>query len=807
MARIQLENNLGVTVQRTLFTGQAYIVEPPHAVPPNGRVFWQSDDSGAVTYQALPPGTTAADVADTPTSLSTASTAAPVGSSDTHAATDPSTDTTLPGMQPVSTIARAPITSPLDRPAATAMPQFTLAWEVSAAGRPTYRARGVDHSLHVRVRERPDGALYIVGAHRRNRRILHAPRRSRRLAIALGIIAALLIATTAGASALAISGATSHLPILSALFHSSPPAPAKNAAKKAALQLTVSHKGVPIGQPVVLTATVEGQITTSGYHIDIVNKATNRVENAAPCTPTQPCSVTVTSASPTSIIYRAYVERSFLKGIQVASPYVRAMWLPQNVPTTITLSANPAADPTHTVHARIGTPVTLTARTNRTVTTTGYQITVVDASHDTTPLAGSPCRAGTSCAAEVNSTSAAKITYVAYVEASNHAGTRLPSDTITVVWSASPPPMPTNVFLTSKPAPTAGTVHVVVGTTVSLTATVDNPVDHTGSYIQLQNDTTGTQVGSSCSTGLSCGATVRSTVPTTVVYKAYIVLASSNAIIKVSSPITIVWSPPQPPTSVTLSASKLNPVEGQTVTLTATANGPVDGSGYEIQIVGDNPGVVATCARGSACSANPFSSGPVTVTYTAYVDQGYPNGVIATSNSISVTWSPPPPPNWVQLWSSPPPGAPQCSNPAPQVQVDNSTWVDLIVTAGSPVDNTGYEFMIVGIPQYGGNVLQVTQATGSSWTWPVLEPGTEYEFFAFVTKDPSTQPLLESCPIMVQWSTAPGIMPHASGARDPQHGAVAAATQWQGEADTRRAGLRTCSSAASHTVRSWTRVV
>lgn len=739
MARIQLENNLGVTVQRTLFTGQAYVVEPPPAVPPNGHVFWQSNDSGAVTYQALPPGTTTADVTGTSTPLSTA---APVVSSVSRAATDPSTDPTLPGIQPVTTIAKSPITAPLDRPAATAMPQFTLAWEVSAAGRPTYRARGVDHSLHVRVQERPDGALYIVGAHRKNRRILHAPRRSRRLAITLGIIAALLVATTAGASALGISGAASHLPILSALFHTSPPATAKNAAKKAALQLTVSHKGVPIGQPVVLTATVEGQITASGYHIDIVNKATNHVENAVPCAPTQPCSVTVTSASPTSIIYRAYVERSFLKGIQVASPYVRATWLPQDVPTTITLSANPAADSTHTVHARIGTPVTLTAHTNRTVTTTGYQITVVDASHDTTPLTGSPCRAGTSCAVQVNSGTAATIIYIAYVEASNHSGTRLPSETITVIWSASPPPMPTTVYLTSKPAPTAGTVHVVIGTTVSLTATADNPVDNTDSYIQLHNDTTGAQVGGPCMTGLSCGAPVRSTVPTTDVYKAYIVRASSNAIVKVSSPITIVWTPPQPPTSISLSTSETNPLVGQSFTLRATTPAPVDGTGYEVQIV-DLAGYnsLKTCTTGSSCLVSAVCDTTGTTTYQAFVDQGNPTAPHASSNQVSVTCSPPPqPPTCINLSDNS--GGPGQSGP-----------VTFTANTCGSVDSTGYEIQIYDLTN---GALLGTCTAGSSCQATESNPdpscgSANYVYQAFVDQGSQGSRILSSNQDTVNW--------------------------------------------------------
>lgn len=826
MARIELENRLGVSLRRLLFTGNSYSVEPPPVVPPNALVFWQAEDSGAVSYdaEATTPGASASASAPPtgplsadpslpasypPSDLAVLTTPAPALATSpqatlapgapAHSAPAPTFEPphdeqppVLPTTQPLHTVTQPPAAMTPTAPSVTATTgtrRVTLAWEYSPSGRPTYRVQGVDHSLRVRLRERPDGALYVVSARQRNRRAARAPRRPSRRAVALGVIAALLAVAVVSATGLAIYAGTDQVPFLSALFHTTTPPPPRRPSKKASLLLTVSHKGVSIGEPVVLTATVDGHITTSGYHIDIVNKATNRIENAAPCAPMRPCRVTVTSASPTSIIYRAYVERSFLKEIQVASSYVRATWLPKNAPTTITLSANPAADSTHTVHALIGTPVSLTAHTNLTVSKTGYQITVVDASHDTTSLTGSPCRTGTSCAVRVNSASAARITYVAYVEAINQGGARLPSDAITVIWSAAPPPMPTSVYLTSKPAPTAGTVHVVIGTAVSLTATVDSPVDNTGTYIQLHNDTTGAQVGNNCVSGLSCGATVRSTVPTTDVFKAYIVKASSNAIIKVSSPITVAWSPPQPPTSISLSASNTNPIQGQTVTLTATTNGPVDSSGYEIQIVGGGPGIVATCTSGSTCSANPVSSGPVTVTYTAYVDQGYPNGVVATSNSISVTWSPPPPPNWVQLWSSPPPGAPQCSNPAPQVGVDNSTWVNLIVTANSPVDNTGYEFMIVGIPQYGGNVLQVTQATGSSWTWPVLEPGTEYEFFAFVTKDPSVQPLLESCPIMVQWSTAPGVMPRSSGARDLQYAAVPAATQWQGVADTRRARL------------------
>src|SRR5262249_60255067 len=56
VARIQLDNQLGVPLYRTIFTGTDYTVEPPEMIPPNALVFWQTNNTGPVTHSLPRPG-------------------------------------------------------------------------------------------------------------------------------------------------------------------------------------------------------------------------------------------------------------------------------------------------------------------------------------------------------------------------------------------------------------------------------------------------------------------------------------------------------------------------------------------------------------------------------------------------------------------------------------------------------------------------------------------------------------------------------------------------------------------------------
>ncbi len=166
MARIQLENRLGVTLQRVLFTGRSYTVEPPEIIPPNARVFWLTDDCGAVTYDAVPSSITAAVTAGS-----------------------------------VSINPPASVNSPVQPPATSppAKRQLTLTWQFSKPGRPHYLTRNVDASIRVRVREQGEGAIYNVTTGARRRASL-APRRPRAGALVAAVAVVLLLATASAAA-------------------------------------------------------------------------------------------------------------------------------------------------------------------------------------------------------------------------------------------------------------------------------------------------------------------------------------------------------------------------------------------------------------------------------------------------------------------------------------------------------------------------------------------------------------------------------------------------------------------------------
>src|SRR5215469_7214893 len=119
MARVELENRLDVPLSRVLFTGTSYSVEPPPTVPPNATIFWQTDDTGSATYSAAESDNDAPEV-----------------SAETYTSTP---------------------TSPRD-----AVRPVTLAWEFPTSGRPKYFTRNVAAGLRADVRERFDGALYMV---------------------------------------------------------------------------------------------------------------------------------------------------------------------------------------------------------------------------------------------------------------------------------------------------------------------------------------------------------------------------------------------------------------------------------------------------------------------------------------------------------------------------------------------------------------------------------------------------------------------------------------------------------------------
>lgn len=744
MARIQLENRLDAPLERLIYTGRAYTVEPPLAIPPHSRAFWDSDDTGTVTYVALPLGTHPA----------------PAG-------TPGGTRMTTP---PAATASQRTSSGPT--PAVSAARRFTLAWQFAPPARPVYVTENVDAGLRLRVklRTRPDGAIYTLtpARHRRPPRAphLHPQERGRRpLQLAALLAGLLLLLTAASAAAYAISGGNPGV-----IFgHGGPGSNGtpQGGGPTPTLSLAADRATVPIGTRVTLTATTNSALPSGGYGIAIVNTTAGNVVAPSPCKTGTTCTAGVTSTTPASITYQAYVELGYQTQVLLTSSSVTVTWLPPNVPSKITLSANLTADSTGRVQVQIGTTGLLTAVTDLPVDNTGYQIDIVDTTHNKSALTTSPCTRGTSCATQVKSASPASITYVAYVEARDHSGVRVPSAAITVMWT--PPQPPSDVRLASNPAAdSSGSVNVVIGKTVILTATVTSKLDNTGYQIDIF-DTNGNRVGGPCKTGKTCTARVTSASPAANVYIARAEKSTLSGILATSSTIAVTWSLPSPPASFkSFSADQTNVPIGTTVTLTAITDRPVDKTGYQIDIVNSNGVVVGTCKTGSTCYGFVVASSPVSLSYTAYVDQGYPNGIIVVSNAVSVTWYIPLP-TQISITSNP---APNCA-PTYDLCVDDGTPVTLTAITDRPVDNTGYQIDIFDITDNLHVAGPCHSGTTCSTSPPVVSStDAVITYMANVEVSIGNGVILQSHPFTVSWShtvflpakgAGPPAVPPASG--------------------------------------------
>jgi hypothetical protein len=700
MARVELENRLGVPLARVLFTGTSYTVEPPPTVPPNATVFWQTDDTGSVTYSAVPGGTYSSEM-------------------------------------PTDTYSAAP-TSPKD-----AVRPVTLAWEFSSTGRPKYSTRNVAAGLRADIRERFDGALFMV-SHTNSKRAPIAPRRRRVLVGSSLLAGLLLIATfaTAAANGLGPLGTWRELITQHTGAHHTP----RVAVATPQLFLAASQPNAPAGTTVTLTATANLAIP-SGYEVDIFNSAKHQMINSKPCSGS--CAESVKSASAATITYQAYIEKGYQQGVLVTSNSVTVVWLPPHIPT-IRLTSSPAPDYTGTVNVTTGTRVMLFATTSLPVDKVQYQIDFYDTSGD---QIGGACTRGSSCSTYVISTTAATVTYVAYADPDKTGGTRVASSYIKVVWSAPappkktvtvtvpppppPPPPPPSVSLAANLATNSdGNIFVMIGVPVTLTATTSGPVDNTGYSIAIF-DSNNNRVGGPCSTGTKCTAKVVSSSAVQNNYVAYVEKGNLSGVGSTSNSIGVEWDVP----TINLLASTTQPAFQGSYTLTATASYPVDSSGYWIQVIDLTDGVtpVQQCYTGSSCAVTlSCPAYAAAIQYESYVDQGNPWVWVATSQPVTVNCPAPPPP--------PPP--PCCVTLA----ISSNSPITLTATTPTSVTGTGYYIQIYDTTD---NVLLASCQTGTSCSVEPPDPGVAetLTYYAYVDQGDSSTAVAVSQPIYITWDT------------------------------------------------------
>jgi hypothetical protein len=214
--------------------------------------------------------------------------------------------------------------------------------------------------------------------------------------------------------------------------------------------------------------------------------------------------------------------------------------------------------------------------------------------------------------------------YTFTVTATNSSGTGGPSGP-----SNSVTPAPT---VPDKPTGVAATA----GTAAALVSWIA-PANNGGSAI-IHYTVTSSPGGQTCTTsGLSCavggltnGTTYRFTVTATNT-------TGTGPASDPSAPVT-----PGTRWSVTLGVSAADVTAGTAVTLTAQANQDVTPSPYYLVILANDGSVVGSCAYGTTCTVTASKSAPASVTYTAFVGTSTGMTPTATSNSVSVTWTPAP---------------------------------------------------------------------------------------------------------------------------------------------------------------------
>jgi hypothetical protein len=702
MARVEFENRLGVPLYRVLFTGTSYTVEPPPTVPPNATVFWQTDDTGSATYSAVAGGNASSEIpaetySSSPTSprdavrpvtlawefsktgrpkyltrnvaaglradvherfdgalymvsqksskrtpiaprrrrvllgsslliglllIATIATAAAQGLGGLSAFRDLFNQHTVAHHNPTPTVVAPQLFLSASQPNVPEGATVTLTATANVPIPSGYEIDIFNADSNQVVNSSPCSANCVASVQSASPATI-----TYQAFIEQGYQRGML----ATSNSAMVTWLPPHIPTIRL---TSSPAPNSTG--------TVN---VTVGATVTLTATTSLSVDKVQYRIAFYDTSGNPVGRA--CTKGTSCSTGVILTSVGSITYVAYADPTKPGGTRVPSSLIKVVWsapspppktvtpvphpktvtpVPPPVIPTVSMGASPAANSDGNVNVMIGVSVTLTATASSAVDNTGYSIAIFDTNGN---RVGGPCATGTVCVAHVASSGAAGNVYLAHVEQGNLTGIGSTSNTIAVNWA-----VPTVNLSASTTTPAfAGSF--------TLTADASYPVDNSGYMIQLIDRTDGSIDIHHCTTGSICGATLSCpNGAANIQYEAYVDQGNPSASVAASSAITVYCPPPPPPPSVTLSASDLSPVVGETVTLTATTPSSVTGTGYVIQIYDTSDNVwLATCNQGSSCPVNPPDPGNgACLNYQAYVDRGDPSTAEAISQQVTICW-------------------------------------------------------------------------------------------------------------------------------------------------------------------------
>ena len=318
-----------------------------------------------------------------------------------------------------------------------------------------------------------------------------------------------------------------------------------------------------------------------------------------------------------------------------------------------------------------------------------------------------------------------------------------------------PPPPPLSITLTADHTP------VLVNTDVLLTATASAAIS-TGNVIDIVDVTTSQHL-KACDAGTICTMLVKSATPTTRNYEALIEPGYKvGTPVATSGFVVVTWSAKALPfKKLTLTANPTSAHDNDAVTLTATSDAKLDGSGYQIEIAtGSTIVSTADCQKGvgTTCTAR-VTNASTQVTYQAFLDKGHLSGLLLSSNTVTVTWSP----------SAPPPPSPPCciQLTASATSVTVNTDVTLDTNASSSVTNTGYAIDI--FDANGNQVCHIESGSECTNNGVTRSTPATVTYRAYIDTGYQSSVYAQSNTVTVQWKPqrASSIILTASGTTLP----------------------------------------
>jgi hypothetical protein len=382
---------------------------------------------------------------------------------------------------------------------------------------------------------------------------------------------------------------------------------------------------VPLGTTVYLTATSNKDVNGTPYYIVVETTGGAQVVT---CGTGTSCGTTIQLNSAYTQTYKAYV--GYLNGthVQATSSSIPVTWQAWSVKLTASSGTSVGTGTTVALTATADMPIELD---------NNYELFLIIRDSGGNVLA--ECITGTTCAAGVESNTAANHSYNAIAtQSSDGSCCTLATSSLAVTWGS------WSVGLTASLAD--GTVvngySVTVGSVVTLTAQSNDSVSGSPYDLAFLDDSD--NVIYWCNAGNTCVTTV--TIGSgTHVYKgvlAKLALVDGSYIVNgVPLELDAVGVTGMPAFTVKLKASATHATAGTLVTLTATANQDVGPSVYDIMIL-DSKGMPACkLGSGTTCSTSVGLFGVAgSYTYRAVIGDDYLVSPQAISAPVTVVINP-----------------------------------------------------------------------------------------------------------------------------------------------------------------------